>query len=75
MKKIRKTPAGLDCPIVLSEEFITVDDDTVCTTQIMADKVILEFVQSSKDIIAAYFDVENEMNNTAPLSLFPHHLK
>ncbi|GFS51469.1 hypothetical protein TNCV_549241 [Trichonephila clavipes] len=33
----------------------------------MADKHILEFVQSSKNIIDAYSDDENEMNNAAPL--------
>ncbi|GFS84968.1 hypothetical protein TNCV_1305791 [Trichonephila clavipes] len=38
MNEIRKTPAGLDCPIALSEDFITVDDDNVCTAPIMADK-------------------------------------
>ncbi|GFW74043.1 hypothetical protein TNCV_545671 [Trichonephila clavipes] len=29
MNKIRKIPVGLDCPIVLSEEFVAVDDDNV----------------------------------------------
>ncbi|GFW51482.1 hypothetical protein TNCV_4211601 [Trichonephila clavipes] len=46
MRKIRKTPAGLDCPIVLSEILIPPDDDYVCTVPLMADKDILEFVQS-----------------------------
>ncbi|GFV86076.1 hypothetical protein TNCV_670731 [Trichonephila clavipes] len=27
MNKIRKIPDGLDCPIVLSDKFIVVDDD------------------------------------------------
>ncbi|GFS50203.1 hypothetical protein TNCV_3181 [Trichonephila clavipes] len=34
MNKIRKTPAGLDCPTVSSEEFAAVDDDKVCTEPI-----------------------------------------
>ncbi|GFW94494.1 hypothetical protein TNCV_2702151 [Trichonephila clavipes] len=46
MNKIRKTPAVLDCLIILSEESIAVDDDNVYTTSIMADKDILKFVQS-----------------------------
>ncbi|GFW77299.1 hypothetical protein TNCV_924151 [Trichonephila clavipes] len=33
----------------------------------MADKDILEFVQSSKNIIDADSDDENEMNNAAPV--------
>ncbi|GFW39766.1 hypothetical protein TNCV_2419321 [Trichonephila clavipes] len=72
MKKIRKTP---DCPIVLSEEFIVIDDDNASTDAIMAHKDILEFIHSSKNIIDADYDDENEMNNTAPLSLCPHHPK
>ncbi|GFS75017.1 DDE-1 domain-containing protein [Trichonephila clavipes] len=64
MNKIRKTPAGSDCPIVLSEEFIKIDDDNVYKTPIMAGKDILEFVQSSKNIIEAD---ENEMKNAAPV--------
>ncbi|GFY15423.1 hypothetical protein TNCV_1572341 [Trichonephila clavipes] len=68
MNKIRKTPAGLDCPtVLLSEEFIGVDDDNVCTAKTMADKDILEFVQSSKNIIDADSVGENEMNNAAPV--------
>ncbi|GFV48941.1 hypothetical protein TNCV_1093411 [Trichonephila clavipes] len=46
----------------------TLDDDNVCTAPIMADKEILEFVQSSKNIINADFDDENEMNN-APVPI------
>ncbi|GFU51021.1 hypothetical protein TNCV_4462131 [Trichonephila clavipes] len=34
---------------------------------IMADKYILEFVQSSKNIIEAHYDDENEMNNATPV--------
>ncbi|GFV17460.1 hypothetical protein TNCV_4009011 [Trichonephila clavipes] len=41
MNKMRKTPIGLDCPTVSSEEFVVVDDVNVCTTPIMADKDIL----------------------------------
>ncbi|GFX96183.1 DDE_3 domain-containing protein [Trichonephila clavipes] len=49
MNKIRKTSAGLDCPTVLLEEFVAVDDDdNVCTAPIMAYKDIFEFAQSSK---------------------------
>ncbi|GFW92931.1 hypothetical protein TNCV_3495641 [Trichonephila clavipes] len=65
MNKVRKTLAGLDCLIVLSEEFIVVDDDYVCTVPILADEDILEFVRSSRNIIDADSDDENEMNNTA----------
>ncbi|GFY23941.1 uncharacterized protein TNCV_4896221 [Trichonephila clavipes] len=62
MNQIWKTPAGLDCPIVLSEEFITANDATI-----MTDKDILEFVQSSKNIIEADFDDENGLSNAAPV--------
>ncbi|GFU55978.1 hypothetical protein TNCV_1557331 [Trichonephila clavipes] len=70
MYKIRNTPAGLDCPIALLEELITVEDVNVCTAPIMAHKDILEFVQSTKNIVDACFDNENEMNNavTVPTS-------
>ncbi|GFV75339.1 hypothetical protein TNCV_1481851 [Trichonephila clavipes] len=70
MNKVRKTLAGLDCPIALSEEFIAVDDDDMCTTPTMAGKHIMEFVQSSKNIIRADSDGENEMNNAVPLFLY-----
>ncbi|GFT29662.1 hypothetical protein TNCV_4890881 [Trichonephila clavipes] len=59
--------SGLDSHIVLLEEFISVDDDNICTVPIMADKDILEFVQSSKNIIDTNYDDENEMNNAAPV--------
>ncbi|GFT13594.1 hypothetical protein TNCV_3830681 [Trichonephila clavipes] len=65
MNKLWKTSAGLDCTIVLSEEFLAVDDDNVCTAPIMAD--ILEFVESSKNIIDADSDDENEMNSAASI--------
>ncbi|GFX77764.1 hypothetical protein TNCV_1106811 [Trichonephila clavipes] len=72
MNKIRKTSAALDCPIVLSEEIIAVDDDYVCTAPIMANKDILEFVHSSENIIDADYNDEDEINNAAPV---PNHLK
>ncbi|GFW18120.1 hypothetical protein TNCV_4006601 [Trichonephila clavipes] len=73
MNKIRITPAGLDCPAVLSEEFIAADYENVCTAPFMADKDIFEFVESSKNIINTDSDDENEMNNAA--SLFLRHPK
>ncbi|GFU73263.1 hypothetical protein TNCV_167461 [Trichonephila clavipes] len=68
MNKIRRIPVGLNCPIVLSEEFTAVDDDNVCTAPIMTNKDILELVQISKNIIDADSDDENEMSNAAPAS-------
>ncbi|GFT38699.1 hypothetical protein TNCV_1498901 [Trichonephila clavipes] len=65
MNKIKKTPAGLNCPIVLSEEIIAIDDDNMYTAPIVADKDILEFIQSSKNIIDADSCDENETNNAA----------
>ncbi|GFW72941.1 hypothetical protein TNCV_830641 [Trichonephila clavipes] len=62
-----------DCPIESSEECVAVNDDNVSTTPIMADKEILEFIESSKNIIDANSDDENEMNNATPL--FPPHPK
>ncbi|GFW29184.1 hypothetical protein TNCV_4132601 [Trichonephila clavipes] len=41
-------------------------DDNMCIVAIMADKDILESVQSSKNI-EADFDDENETNNVAPV--------
>ncbi|GFX15206.1 hypothetical protein TNCV_2709111 [Trichonephila clavipes] len=63
MNKIRK--AQDEDWTVLMEEFIAVDDNNVYTFPIMTDKDILEFVQSSKNIIDADSDDENEMNNVA----------
>ncbi|GFW39017.1 hypothetical protein TNCV_1830091 [Trichonephila clavipes] len=63
MNKIRKAPVELDCPIEISEELITVNDDNARTALIRADTDISEFVQSSKNIIDANSDDENEMNN------------
>ncbi|GFW13085.1 hypothetical protein TNCV_3330171 [Trichonephila clavipes] len=56
-----------DCPTVPLKEFVSVDDDNVCTTPIVADKDILEFDQSSKNIIDADSDDKKEMNNAAPV--------
>ncbi|GFV58544.1 rho guanine nucleotide exchange factor 17 [Trichonephila clavipes] len=50
-------------------EFITLDDDNVCTAPIMADKHILEFVQSSNNIIDADSEDKNEMNIAAPVPI------
>ncbi|GFX68602.1 hypothetical protein TNCV_1800151 [Trichonephila clavipes] len=69
MNKIRKASAGLDCPIVSSEEFVAVDDDNVCTGLFMPDKEISEFVHNSKIINDADSDDENELNNAAPVPL------
>ncbi|GFW37912.1 hypothetical protein TNCV_4631141 [Trichonephila clavipes] len=69
MNKIRKTPAGFNCPTVSSEEFLKTDDDNVCTAPIMADKYLLESVQSLKNIIDADSDDLNEMNNAASVSM------
>ncbi|GFY08962.1 hypothetical protein TNCV_4661531 [Trichonephila clavipes] len=66
MNKLPKTSTGLDCSIELSEDFIA-DDDNVYTAPIMEEKDILEFVQSSKNIIGAYSDDENKINNTVPV--------
>ncbi|GFY03576.1 hypothetical protein TNCV_3092021 [Trichonephila clavipes] len=49
-------------PNISLEELFGVNDGNVCTSPIMTDKVVLEFVQSSKNIDA---DSENETNNAA----------
>ncbi|GFV33226.1 hypothetical protein TNCV_4635151 [Trichonephila clavipes] len=59
---------GLDCLVVLLEEFIAVDDDNICTSPILADKDILEFVESSKNIIDADSNDENKINIAASIS-------
>ncbi|GFX25432.1 uncharacterized protein TNCV_1424161 [Trichonephila clavipes] len=64
MNKIRKTPVRLDSPMILSEEFLAVDDDNECTTPMMADKDILEFDQSSKYVI----DADSDDGNKASVS-------
>ncbi|GFX33095.1 hypothetical protein TNCV_5042631 [Trichonephila clavipes] len=61
MNKIRITPAGLGCPIVLLEELIALDDYNVRTAPIIWQR-LLEFVQSSKNITDADSEDENEMN-------------
>ncbi|GFW14261.1 hypothetical protein TNCV_3548501 [Trichonephila clavipes] len=66
MNIIFKAPAESDCSIVLTDEFIAVDDDNVCSAPIMTDKDILEFVQSSKNIDEDSDD-PNEMKNAAPV--------
>ncbi|GFW44209.1 transposable element Tc1 transposase [Trichonephila clavipes] len=62
-----KVPVLLDCPIVSSEEFITADDDNVCTASMMTDKDLLEVYRSSKNIIEANCGDENEVNTVAPV--------
>ncbi|GFY10666.1 hypothetical protein TNCV_2194871 [Trichonephila clavipes] len=67
MSKIQKTRGGLYCPAVSLEEFVAVDDGNVCTVPIMADKGILEFLQSSKNIIDADSEDEIKMSKAAPV--------
>ncbi|GFW36612.1 hypothetical protein TNCV_1956121 [Trichonephila clavipes] len=62
-----KASVSLNCRIVSSEEIVAVDDNNVFTAPIIAYKDILEFVQSSKNIIDADSGDENEMNNAAPV--------
>ncbi|GFV29981.1 hypothetical protein TNCV_3100581 [Trichonephila clavipes] len=64
MNTILKTPAELVCPAVSSEEFLTVDDINVYS-RIIVDRDILEFLQSSTNIIDTDSDEENEMKNAA----------
>ncbi|GFX86829.1 hypothetical protein TNCV_3751021 [Trichonephila clavipes] len=51
----------VDFPTVSWEEFVTVDDDNVCTAPIMADRV------NSKHKKYHDSDDENEKNNAAPV--------
>ncbi|GFV03490.1 hypothetical protein TNCV_5060311 [Trichonephila clavipes] len=44
-------------------------DDNACIDLIMADKDILEFIQSSKNIVDVDSDDENEMNNSADVPM------
>ncbi|GFS88673.1 hypothetical protein TNCV_1462611 [Trichonephila clavipes] len=67
MNKIWKTPAKLDGSSVLSEEYIEVEDDNVCIALIMTDKDILELDLSSKNIINADSENENEMDVADPV--------
>ncbi|GFU46995.1 hypothetical protein TNCV_813671 [Trichonephila clavipes] len=57
----------MDCPTVSYKEFVAVGDNNVCTAPFMADKYILEFLESSKNIIDSDSGDENEMNNAAPV--------
>ncbi|GFV94810.1 hypothetical protein TNCV_1028081 [Trichonephila clavipes] len=68
MNQIRKTTPRLDCPHVLSEEFIEVDDAKVCTAPIMANKGLLDFLQSLKISLMHITTIE-VMNNTVPVSI------
>ncbi|GFY35204.1 SCAN domain-containing protein 3 [Trichonephila clavipes] len=69
----------LDCPTVTSKKFVAVDDDNLHTALIITDKDISEFVQSSKNVIDADSEGENEMNSAAlvPTSIrdVEHHEK
>ncbi|GFV08951.1 hypothetical protein TNCV_3821941 [Trichonephila clavipes] len=58
----------MGCPIVLSGEFLAVEDDNVFKAPIMADKDILKFVQSSKNIMDADSNDGNNINNATPVS-------
>ncbi|GFS71929.1 hypothetical protein TNCV_1702101 [Trichonephila clavipes] len=60
---LEKAAVLMDCPTVSWEEFVAVNDSNACTASIIIDKNILEFVKSSKNIIEADCDVENEMSN------------
>ncbi|GFS57801.1 hypothetical protein TNCV_2909051 [Trichonephila clavipes] len=61
MNKIREISAVLDCLIAVLEEFLSIDDDNVYTAPFMADKDILEFFQSSKNMIEADSEDKNEL--------------
>ncbi|GFU22839.1 hypothetical protein TNCV_4965911 [Trichonephila clavipes] len=72
MNKIRKIPAGLDYSIVLSEEFIVVDDDNMYTAPIMAEKDILESGKKEKEInnaapVPTSIEMRNVIKNFSPL--------
>ncbi|GFV01555.1 SCAN domain-containing protein 3 [Trichonephila clavipes] len=56
-----KVSVLLDYPAVSWEEFVAVDDDNVSKSPIITEKDILEFVQSSKNIIDADSTDGNEM--------------
>ncbi|GFU58800.1 hypothetical protein TNCV_2331781 [Trichonephila clavipes] len=62
MNNAASVPTSSEMSNVLKKEFVAVDDDNAYAAPIMADKDILEFVQSSKDVIAGSED-ENEINN------------
>ncbi|GFU85377.1 hypothetical protein TNCV_2386811 [Trichonephila clavipes] len=67
MDLFEKVSVLLDCLTISSAELAAVNDDDVCITPSVANKVILEFVKSSKNIIDSDSDDENEMNNAAPV--------
>ncbi|GFY28539.1 hypothetical protein TNCV_4149701 [Trichonephila clavipes] len=60
-----KVSVLLDSSTVSLEKLVAADDN-VCTAPIIADKDILKSVQSSKNVIDADSDDENETNNAAP---------
>ncbi|GFV43268.1 hypothetical protein TNCV_2381501 [Trichonephila clavipes] len=62
MNKIRKTPTVLNCRTVSPEEFVAIDDDDVCKTQLRQTKTFWSFDKSSKNIDADYDD-----KNEAPV--------
>ncbi|GFX22610.1 hypothetical protein TNCV_2993451 [Trichonephila clavipes] len=64
---MNKIPASLDCSTVSSKEFVVAEDDNVCTAPIRTHKDILEFVQSSKNIVDADSGDENKMDNAGYL--------
>ncbi|GFW82669.1 hypothetical protein TNCV_3492411 [Trichonephila clavipes] len=66
-----KISVSLNCPLVSLKEFFAIDADNACTAPIMAGKNILEFAQSSKNIIEADSDDEKETNKAVPLSTSP----
>ncbi|GFX73579.1 hypothetical protein TNCV_2342841 [Trichonephila clavipes] len=74
MNKIRKTPAGLDCPTVSSEEFVAVDDDNVCTaSQLWQTKTFWSLfkapIPTSSEMMSIMknSDEENKMKNVVPV--------
>ncbi|GFU75492.1 hypothetical protein TNCV_2862081 [Trichonephila clavipes] len=54
-----KVSVLLDCPAMLSEEFVAVENDNVRTAPFMTVKGILKFFQGSKNIIDADSDRRN----------------
>ncbi|GFW22246.1 hypothetical protein TNCV_1430001 [Trichonephila clavipes] len=60
-----KVTVFLYCSTLSSEELFAVDNDNVYVSSIMTDKDILEFVHTSKNIIDADSNDENEMNKAA----------
>ncbi|GFU31795.1 hypothetical protein TNCV_1176611 [Trichonephila clavipes] len=63
MNRIRKTPGGLDCPIVLSEEIIA--EMMIMSIQRNYSWNIWELAQSAKNIIDTDSGDECRMNNAA----------